>query len=273
MLKLHWIVTLSLCLPVGAFAQQNKQETLRAAVSSAMATSVCQSTFTSGTGPNFLQWCVTQNGNIVEFKSPAGIEHIREGGFNEGYGICDFNNLNRYFDWADGGDSGNWQAPVRTQPNGANTLPLKLVRNTIDGIFTLTQTFAQIPGEQVVKVTMTLKNNTAVSRDYALVRYADVDANNANGGNFVNTFDFDHKSAWGYNPGFNLYGLMLTTVPTTLGHFAVVQNTPDPIDPCSPVAHLPIPTPFVGDGSVALDWNGTLGPGKAVTVTGEYKRF
>jgi hypothetical protein len=121
---------------------------------------------------------------------------------------------------------------------------------------------------------MTLKNNTAISRDFALVRYADIDANNANlSTGFKNTFDYDSKSAWGYNPGFNLFGLMLTTAPTTQPHFAVVQNTAAPIDPCSPVAHLPIPTPFVGDGSVAVDWNGTLGPGKAVTVTGQYKRF
>jgi formate dehydrogenase major subunit len=45
-----------------------------------------------------------------------------------------------------------------------------------------------------------------------------------------------------------------------------------PPDPCSPVANLPIPTPFFGDGSAGHDWNGTLGPGKSATFTGEYKR-
>jgi hypothetical protein len=43
-----------------------------------------------------LQFCVTVNGNITEFQSPVGFEHIREGSFGEGYGICDFSNLNRF---------------------------------------------------------------------------------------------------------------------------------------------------------------------------------
>lgn len=162
---------------------------------------------------------------------------------------------------------------MRTQPGGPNTFPLKIVRTTSDGIFTLTQVFSEIPSEQIAKVTMTIKNNTAVARDYAVVRYADIDANNADGGDFKNQFDFDHQSAWGYNPGFNDHGLMLYSSPTSQGHFAFVQKTSAPPDPCSPVANLPIPTPFFGDGSAGHDWNGTLGPGKTATFTGEYKRF
>jgi hypothetical protein len=258
-------------LAVAGFGQ-NQQQHAAADSSPLAATDTCQSTYTTGSGPSYLQFCVTQNGNITEFQSPQGFEHIREGDYNEGYGICDFSNLNRYYDWADGGDSGNWLPPVRTQPNGPNTFPLKIVRTTSDGIFTLTQTYSEIASEQIVKVAMTLKNVTAVPRDFALVRYADIDANNANGGNFQNQFDFDHQSAWGYNAGFNLHGLMLTTVPTSVAHFAFVQNTSVPPDPCNPVAALPS-TPFFGDGSAAIDWNGTLGAGKTVTVTGEYRRF
>jgi len=51
--------------------------------------------------------------------------------------------------------------------------------------------------EPTVKVTTTLKNNSAASHDYALVRYADIDANNAHGGDFNNLFDFGDDSAWG----------------------------------------------------------------------------
>src|SRR5262249_39740141 len=144
-------------------------------LASAAVTSDCQSTFTSGSGLTFMEFCVTQNGNITEFQSPQGVEHIREGSFGEGYGICDFDNLNRYYDYADFGDTGNWLDPVLKQPNGPNTFPLTITRTTADGVFTLTQVFSQTPGERIVKVAMTLKNQTAASRDFALVRFADID--------------------------------------------------------------------------------------------------
>jgi hypothetical protein len=274
------LLSLSLLAPLAATSfgqnhQQTQQKIHANTLTSAAATSDCQSTFTSGSGPNFLEWCVTQNGNITEFQSPQGVEHIREGAISEGYGICDLDSLNRYTDYADLGDSGNWLDPVRTQPHGLNTFPLTITRTTSDGIFTLTQNFSQNTGERIVKVSMTIKNQTAVPRDFELVRFADIDANNANfATSFVNTFDFDRESAWGYNPGFNDFGLMLATAPVSsaFGDFAVVQNTPNGIDPCGPVDQLAT-TPFVGDGSVAVDWNGTLGPHKSATFTGEYKRF
>ena len=51
-------------------------------------TTTCEYTFTSGgTGVDpYLQYCVTVNGNIVEFESPKGIESIREGIIGEGTG-------------------------------------------------------------------------------------------------------------------------------------------------------------------------------------------
>ena len=120
---------------------------------------------------------------------------------------------------------------------------------------------------------MTLKNNSAASHDYALVCYADIDANNAHGGGFNNWFDFGDDSAWGYNNGFNIaYGVMLSPVPTSTFHFGFVQNVASGPDPCRPVASLPS-TPLFGDGSVGLDWNGTLGAGKSMTAKGEYRRF
>jgi hypothetical protein len=232
------------------------------------ATTVCKHTFSSGSGPNLLKFCVTVNGNVAQLTSPAGSEHIREGTVLEGYSICDFGSLTRYYDFA-AEDSGNWQAPVAS----GSSLPLTIKRTTSDGIYTLTQVFNRNTADPAVTIAMTLKNNTAASRDFALVRYADIDANNANGGNFHNWFDFDHESAWGYNNGFNLFGVMLYSVPTGTPHFAFVQNTPDIPDSCSPVSNLPSSTPWFGDGSVGLDWNGTLGDGKSVKVSSEYRRF
>jgi hypothetical protein len=119
---------------------------------------------------------------------------------------------------------------------------------------------------------MTLKNNTKATRDFALVRFADIDANNAiNSG--TDLFDFSHDAAWGYNNGFSLYGVMLFTVPTTLAHFGFVQDTYEGPDPCGPVNNLPASTPWTGDGSVGFEWNNTFNNAKSITATAEYRRF
>jgi hypothetical protein len=232
------------------------------------ATTTCKLTFTSGGAPNYLQFCVTVNGNIVEFRSPQPYEHIREGAILEGYGICDFDSLTRYYDWANEAST-NWEPPTIS----GSSLPLTIKRTTSDGIYTLTQVISRNTVDPAVIITMTLKNNTAASHDFSLLRYADIDANNANGGTFNNWFDFDHESAWGYNNGFNLFGVMLYSVPTAQAHFAFVQDTSDPPDPCEPVNNLPSTIPWFGDGSVGMDWNGTLGADKSLTFTSEYKRF
>lgn len=233
------------------------------------ATTTCKLTFTSGSSPNYLQFCVTVNGNIVEFQSPHGFEHIREGEILEGYGICDFGNLTRYYDWA-AEDSGNWEPPTFT----GKSLPITIKRTTSDGVYTLTQVINRNTTDPGVLITMTLKNNTAAAHDFSLIRYADIDANNAYfKGDAEDLFDFTHESAWGYNNGFNLFGVMLSTVPTAQTHFAFVQDTYEPPDPCAPVNNLPASTPWFGDGSVGMDWNGTLKADKSLTFEGEYRRF
>ncbi len=74
----------------------------------------CAFTFTTGAGDTFLKYCVTANGNITLFETPAGHEHIAVGIIGEGYGICDFGNHDskpiEYFDYAESGDSGGWSA-------------------------------------------------------------------------------------------------------------------------------------------------------------------
>ena len=248
--------------------QQKKQVVAAPDTISIDATTTCKLTFTSGGAPNFLKFCVTGNGNIVQFTSPNGFEHVREGTILEGYSICDFGSLTRYYDFANS-DSGNWQPAILTGVK----LPLTIKRTTSDGIYTLTQVISRNTVDPAVIISMTLKNNTAASHDFALVRYMDVDANNANGGTFNNWFDYDRESAWGYNNGFNLFGVMEYAVPTAQPHFAFVQNVAGFPDSCSPIANLPSSTPWFGDGSVGIDWNGTLGASKSIKVANEYRRF
>jgi hypothetical protein len=268
-LFLFVVVVVVLTLAATGFGQV-QQQTQVADTVRFDASTTCKFTFTSGgsTAPNRLKFCLTVNGNVAQLETPGGYEHIREGTILEGYSICDFGSLTRYYDFA-AADSGNWQAPVVT----GTVLPITIKRTTSDGIYTLTQVFNRNIAEPAVRVTMTLKNNTAASHDFALVRYADIDANNADGGDFQNWFDYDRQSAWGYNNGFNLFGVMLYSVPSATPHFAFVQNTASYPDSCNPVANLPSTTPFFGDGSVGMDWNGTLLAGRSVTVNGGYRRF
>jgi hypothetical protein len=233
----------------------------------------CQSTFTYGSGPSFLQFCVTANGNITEFQSPQGVEHIAVDIVGEGYGICDTNANVGYFDYAEWGDSGNWALPVLTQPKGPNTFPLKIARTTADNVFTLTQNITWNKTERIVQIAMTVKNNTGVTRLLNLLRYADVDANS----NINNEFTSDNDSAWGFNhfvlgPPLQ-YGVMLSATPTSVGHIAYVQTQPYGPDPCNAFANLALTDPFVGDGSVALIYQFSVAPGKTTKLSVEYRRF
>jgi hypothetical protein len=247
---------------------QVQQNTRVADTVSIDATTTCRHTFTSGSGPSLLKFCVTVNGNVAQLTSPGGFEHIREGTVGEGYGICDVDPDTNYYDYASE-DSGNWQPPVAS----GSGLPLTIKRTTSDGIYTLTQVFNRNTIEPAVKITMTLKNNTAASHNFVLLRYANINANNAHGGDFQNWFDNDNQSVWAYNSGFNSFGVMLSSVRTATPHVTAVQDATFGPNTCFPDGLTPAMTPWFGDGSVVLAWNGTLGASQAVTVIGEYKRF
>ena len=54
------------------------------------ATVTCSHSFTiPGALNGFVSYCVTVNGNIPTYQSPHGFDQIAQGGFSEGYGICD----------------------------------------------------------------------------------------------------------------------------------------------------------------------------------------
>ena len=90
MSTLKLVLLLAVLTLAGPGFSQGQQKRPEPGTISPDATSDCQSTFTSGSGQTFFQFCVTGNGNITELESPAGYEHIREGSVQEGYAICDF---------------------------------------------------------------------------------------------------------------------------------------------------------------------------------------
>jgi hypothetical protein len=254
-----------------SIAQKNDAANLKM---SPDATSSCSWTFTSPqtAAAKYLQYCVTVNGNITEFQSPQGVEYIRVGAYNEGYGICDLTGGGKYFDYADSGDSGNWLAPV-TQTVNATTV--KIARTTSDGIWTLTQTIVLNKAGSSAGITMALKNNTAVARGAEILRFADVDA----AGNISNNnLDGTNDSAWGYLPISGsvapYYGLLLqTNGPTAFEHEGFAINTPTGPDPCNSGAAWEGTLTNTDGGIVLWHYLGSLAKNATRTVKVKYTAF
>jgi|ERR1019366_8747627 hypothetical protein len=282
-MKTMAVATLCLLLTLKVAAQPSQRFAQRANAGLA-ATSQCYSTFTFGSGQTLFNFCVTGNGNVTQLTSPAGYEHIGLGLIGEGYGLCDYAAQARYFDYADFGDSGNWGSPTVSQPNGANTFPFSIVRSTADGLFTLTQAFTRNTTERIVVVKTTIKNNSPITKQLVLVRFADIDANNGHFGDYQNWFDQDSDSAWGYNSlslvALNpvpVYGVKLITgsvlVPHQAGTFDVAAKGFAGPDPCFPSLSENDNTPVLEDGGVWLAHFVMLKKGTTATVNVEYRRF
>jgi len=245
----------------------------RASGLTADATSACSYTFTSPAtaSEKYVQFCVTANGNITEFQSPAGIESIRVGSFNEGYGVCDDTSGVAYYDYADSGDSGNW---LPAQKLGQTATSVKISRTTIDGIWTLTQTITLARPDASAYVSMSLKNNTAVSRSAELIRFADVDA----GGVYLNNLDGTNDAAWGYNPISGAhspyYGLMLQlNGPSAFPHEGFAINTPVGPNPCNSGANWKGTLTAADGGIVFWQYLGAFGKNVTKTVKEKYGSF
>lgn len=264
-------------------AADKTQERLKHDAASPNATQTCSYTFTTGSGTTYLQFCVTVNGNIVEFNSPQGIEQLNQGGADEGYGICDENTATEYYDYAYG-DSGNWGAPVLLVNNATE---VKIERTTSDGLWTLTQTVSKVVGTPpYAKVVMTLKNNSAERKDAILLRYANADPDDAAAAsNYNENYDGTYNSAWGYIPEpanyatpSGPYGLMLQNVgnPTPVSAllsregFAITGEAGP--NPCNAGAN------FAGtlvdvEGSIVYWYFVALNKEQTVTVTDRYMSF
>jgi hypothetical protein len=233
----------------------------------------------SGNLNSFLSFCVTVNGNIASIQSPNGFDQIAQGGVGEGYGVCDTSTGISYYDWAFL-DSGTWGAPVLVS---STSTAVKIARTTTDGLWTLTQTIGKQSGAQpYAKITMALKNNSGITKDAYLLRYADVDPANtpSTDSTFLESFDSSQFGAWGYaaldnSLGENSAGLMLEEVGkpnVPYGFEGIDQNTSGGPDPCNPTGNYGGYQASV-DGSVVLFWALQLAPFKTGTVNAKYEPF
>jgi len=230
------------------------------------ATTACSYSYSSGPLTTFTRYCLSGNGNIVQFDSPSGFEYINHGDIVEGYGICDDTPNVSYYDYA-GIDSGNWGATVVTTKSATVQV---FTRTTGDGLWELTQTITQIKataaGTGSVRIAMALKNLSSTSREVTLLRVANVD----NGPSPTNDeFVSSDNSAFGQEPGAS-WGLGLTTNTFIYAHNGAVFNVPSGPDPCHYVTNI-VNTSFVGDGAIGHVYAIVVPKGATKTVTMTYK--
>jgi hypothetical protein len=268
MLKKTMLFAAVLTLSSLVFAQARTQREAAAAPAPGIdASNTCAFAYSSGSGNTFTQYCLSTNGNIVQFSSPSGYEFIHAGQVGEGYSICDFTPPTPvpYFDYAYL-VSNNWGPTTVTTPSATAK---KFVRATSDGIWQLTQTITQVKASAKAigsaKVVMALKNLTGISRTVYFIRYADIDANSSGDNNFNWTFN----SAFGAAPGFG-YGLGLTNNTFSIAHAGFTLNTFAAPDPCALGANENN-QPFTGDGSIGMSYAVVIPAGATKTVTMTYK--
>jgi len=239
-----------------------------------------------GANNDYMEFCVTANGNIISFQSPNGIEYLDLGTLSEGYGLCDLETGATYDDYADYYESGTFG--TATDSGGAPGT-YTIVRKTTDGAFTLTQHITKVIGTTpYAKITMALKNNTTVDKYVYLNRWADVDPYDANvSGSFLESFDSTFNAAWGYEPlnysgpDYAGYGLMVENLGVPTGAFGygwdgydLYSNAPPPYwgGDCDPTADYAGYEASV-DGSTLMLYYLEIAPKATATVNLRYLAF
>jgi len=176
-----------------------------------------QQCFSSGSGWTFLKICITDNGNISWFESPAGKIHLQN---REGYAVC--SNVNGANPATVHGFDANiaangWGTAVVSQPNGAGTLPLLITRQSLDGYVQLKQTFTINSSQRGVDVRTDIKNiSGVVLPSVVMTRYFDGDIDGATQNQAF--FTVWGGSMWLQDTG-KVWGLMLTGATSTNVNF------------------------------------------------------
>jgi hypothetical protein len=263
------LVLLSVSLAAQAQSAKSKQD-----LTNGPDTADCAFNFSSGANNTYFRFCVTTTGNIPEIETPQG--HLQMSfDRHEGYGLCNESPIVVYYDYGQFGDSGNWGAASVVSQTAKG---VKIARTTIDGIWTLTQTFTLIPTTPSVKVVMALKNNTSASRVAYLLRHADIDADWNNTGVVENNFSATTDGAFGWNASVpfglnNGFGLALENVgQPQFGYLqGFARTTYQPPNPCNFAGESSGTVLTNFDGSVALTYVNPIGAGKTKTATMIYR--
>ncbi len=191
----------------------------------------CFATISSGSGATELTVCFSDHGNIVQWETPNGADHAIGG---DGYVLCSGAVAPVTHGWDAGsfGEDGFGSALI-DQPNGANTLPLRITRSTTDGAFQLTQDFRRDAREKEVTVIMTVENIGGVPRfNLRLARFLRMSPNNAlnSANNATRTADsvllWDDTDDFLFTPG-PTFGVLMTALSYDMPHTPVIEDHDD----------------------------------------------
>ncbi len=222
----------------------------------------CAYTFASGSGASAFIWCLTENGNIVRFETPAGQDHAADAAtLGEGYAVCSASGVH-------GVDFGNFAptpfGPATVLAGCTSGSSCTIQRDTTDGAFRLVQKFTQNKKETELNIDHTLTNIGAVARtDVVLTRLTHLYMNDDLGDDFGDT---SARSAWLRD----IDGVTSTasTVKESASTFIVTGLQND----CNPIGVVPSPTGPGDLGTLVIYDLGTLTPGKKKVVRVQIRR-
>jgi hypothetical protein len=232
----------------------------------ALAQATCEYTYSSGTGDNATQFCVTNAGTIGQF-SVQGEEFIEVPVAIEGYGLCDSSTLTGYTEYTE--RSQGWLTPSLSQNGNVVTV----TRETNDGIWQLKQTITNIPATATapasVKMAMAVKNLSGSNRNVSLIRFVATNIYDTQ-----DDYDFTYQTAYmivatnDTNRGFSSIN---NTYNSAISNTAFTQTTFEGPDPCNAGASV-APQPYVGGGGGGLVqfWNYNAAHGSSKTMTATY---
>jgi hypothetical protein len=129
----------------------------------------CPYQFTAGkTNSNtYIQYCVTDNGNLSSIETPFGHPMLAPDG--EGYGLCQESPAVEYHDYI--GSSSGWNPAQVLSLTGSS---IKISRTTSDGRWTLVQAISKVSANGSIKIVMALTNNARSDQVAYLLRFADI---------------------------------------------------------------------------------------------------
>jgi hypothetical protein len=231
------------------------------------ASTACTWTFTAGGGDKLLRYCVSSHGNVMQFETPAGIEHIRTGTFIEGYAVC--STSFGVHGWDQGDVESAWGALAFS---GLSASGVTVTRTTLDGRLRLEMKFTRDTKEMETTIAVTVTNLTAATiAGVQYSRYADFDRSGA--------WDRTGTSVWesgaGNGVGTTLNGITFD-VPSTTGieTFNNLDRSNDGVGSSNTCATgTQVATPAAGDNTARVTYNiGNLAAGKKKVVTFVYRR-
>jgi hypothetical protein len=148
----------------------------------------CSYSFTSSS----LKWCVNEDGNLQQFESPAGANHLSTGSAVEGYYLCIDGQFGDTLVFADTAAQDLFTMGPPQLLAGPTASSVTIRRSTLNGRWQLDQKWTRDSAERDLTLTMTLENLGPQVTGARLARVIDINANGLATGNF---YDYGRYSA------------------------------------------------------------------------------